>query len=220
LKLTNKTKGIVAGVAGAAILLAGGGTFALWSASATVDGGTITAGNLDVAAVGDIAWQDVSAGAEAAPRAIDLDTFRITPGDTITGTQGVAIALDGDNLKAAVTVSPGTVDGSLLSAADGVTLSYSVLDGSGEVLASDVDLGTPSVVDVYADNYAGTVPGVNAIVSSQKTLPSTPTDADLQVVIKASFDQDTPDQVRTQTAATLDDVAINVVQTRYAPQAN
>ena len=46
---------IVAGVA----LLAGGSTYALWSASGTVNGGTITAGNLALSA-GTAAWWDVS----------------------------------------------------------------------------------------------------------------------------------------------------------------
>ena len=53
--MNNKTKGLVAGLAGAAVL-AGGSTFALWSDSDSVDGGAITAGNLDVAAIGTPAW--------------------------------------------------------------------------------------------------------------------------------------------------------------------
>ncbi|WP_410602946.1 TasA family protein, partial [Bacillus sp. SIMBA_008] len=47
--MNKKLTGIVAGAAGAALLLSGG-TYALWYDSAEAPGGTITAGNLDVAA--------------------------------------------------------------------------------------------------------------------------------------------------------------------------
>lgn len=57
--MNKKTKGIVAGAAGAALLLGAGGTFALWTDSEQVRGGTITAGRLDVK-VTDPQWFDVS----------------------------------------------------------------------------------------------------------------------------------------------------------------
>ena len=57
-----------AGLAGGlgALLLLGGTTFALWTDSASVAGGTITSGNLEVAA-GTVAWHDVSADVTGTP---------------------------------------------------------------------------------------------------------------------------------------------------------
>jgi len=57
--MNTKTKGIVAGVAGAALLLGAGGTFALWHDEGQVAGGVIRAGHLKVVAE-DTRWFDVS----------------------------------------------------------------------------------------------------------------------------------------------------------------
>ncbi|MCL2803092.1 MAG: SipW-dependent-type signal peptide-containing protein [Micrococcales bacterium] len=56
-----RIKGLVAIAAGAAILTAGG-TWALWSASTTVGGGTITAGNLDISSAHHAYFYDISTG--------------------------------------------------------------------------------------------------------------------------------------------------------------
>lgn len=57
--MNTKTKGIVAGVAGAALLLGAGGTFALWHDEGQVAGGVIRAGHLKVVAE-ETQWFDVS----------------------------------------------------------------------------------------------------------------------------------------------------------------
>ncbi|MFD6135360.1 SipW-dependent-type signal peptide-containing protein [Isoptericola sp. NPDC060257] len=57
--MNTKTKGIVAGVAGAALLLGAGGTFALWQDQGQVAGGVIRAGHLKVQAE-ETQWFDVS----------------------------------------------------------------------------------------------------------------------------------------------------------------
>ncbi|MBE9926717.1 hypothetical protein G8C93_12555 [Cellulosimicrobium cellulans] len=57
--MNTKTKGIVAGVAGGALLLGAGGTFALWHDDAGVAGGEIRSGFLDVEAQ-EARWFDVS----------------------------------------------------------------------------------------------------------------------------------------------------------------
>ena len=104
--MNNKTKGAIAGIAGIA-LLAGGTTFALWNDGVNVDGGIITAGNLDVATVGTTQWVDTSANRTDAGHTIDLNDFKIVPGDTIQGTFGIAAALQGDNLVANLGLSLG-----------------------------------------------------------------------------------------------------------------
>ncbi len=113
--MNTKTKGIVAGVAGAALLLGAGGTFALWHDEGQVaGGGVIRAGHLKVVAE-DTRWFDVSprprrrpgphergrpepalgrqlarAGADAPPhRRHDPVPHRRPPDDTGSGTGGV-----------------------------------------------------------------------------------------------------------------------------------
>ncbi|MFE6234931.1 SipW-dependent-type signal peptide-containing protein [Cellulosimicrobium sp. NPDC057862] len=57
--MDTKIKGVVAGVAGGALLLGAGGTFALWHDEAGVAGGTIRSGLLDVETQ-ETRWFDVS----------------------------------------------------------------------------------------------------------------------------------------------------------------
>ena len=125
--MRNKTKGVIAGVAGLA-LLSGGVTYSLWSDSATVPGGTITNGNLDVAAIGALAWVDVSPDRADAGHAItDLATWRMVPGDIIEGTQGIGVALEGDNLVATLEVSSATDPATFPT---GISVTYDVLQGA------------------------------------------------------------------------------------------
>jgi len=129
-KKQDRKKRLVAGLVGgglavSALIGAGGaGTLALWSDSANLSGAQITTGNLQIKSVGDATWTDGN-------KTIDPATFRMVPSDTITGTQGLAIALDGDNLKAnfALTTPNGapvsdnfTVDYTVKNAATGATV--------------------------------------------------------------------------------------------------
>ncbi|NKU44191.1 alternate-type signal peptide domain-containing protein [Rhodococcus hoagii] len=50
--MNKKTKGAIAAGAAAALLAGGAGSFALWSDSETLNGGTITAGTLTLTAQG------------------------------------------------------------------------------------------------------------------------------------------------------------------------
>jgi len=209
--MRNKTKGVIAGVAGLA-LLSGGVTFALWSDSTTVDGGTITNGNLDVEAIGTLAWVDVSADREDSPHAItDLATWRMVPGDTIEGTQGIGVALEGDNLVATLEVSSATDPATFPT---GVSVTYDVLQGATPI-AEDVPLGTPTTMRLAAGRAGqGAGAPVNApptVVIDDVIIPATP---NLTVVLRATFDAATPDQVSVQADTVLGDVAVSLDQVR------
>ena len=131
--MNNRTKGVIAGIAGLA-LLTGGTTFALWSdTTGAIAGGTIINGNLDVAAVTPIAWYDTSAdrtdkastspvSGVAAHAITDLTTWKMVPGDTVEGNLGLEVALSGDNLVANLKVATTATSG--LPA--GVTVTYDV----------------------------------------------------------------------------------------------
>ena len=87
--------------AGGALLLGAGGTFATWSAEQTLTGGTITTGELALSADA-LSWTDVSPDIDATP--IELDAFRMVPGDVLEGHTTVNTALIGDNLRASLTL--------------------------------------------------------------------------------------------------------------------
>lgn len=94
----------IAGAAGLTLLLGGAGTFALWNSSATLPGGTITAGTL---LVSDSA--PTSGVWKSNTTVITLSNYRIVPGDTLTYTKTVDITATGDNLVATLAVDPATI---------------------------------------------------------------------------------------------------------------
>ena len=95
------TKGAIAGGAGIILLMGGAGTFALWNDSASVDGGSISAGTLTLTANGLGQWQDASPDVNGGtPVNIDSATFLTVPGDVLTYTQSVTVGATGDNLLA------------------------------------------------------------------------------------------------------------------------
>ena len=111
-------KGAIAGAAGVALLLGGAGTFAMWTDSATVDGGTIVAGNLDVTT-------DMSSGGWSdADGSIDLTTFVAVPGDVLTYTKDVEVTATGDNLVATLALGAGAITPSSSAAADSALAGY------------------------------------------------------------------------------------------------
>ncbi|MDN6748437.1 MAG: alternate-type signal peptide domain-containing protein [Brevibacterium sp.] len=201
--MKKQTLGVIAGAAGAALLLSGG-TFALWSDSADVNGGEITAGNLDVAVV-DTAWTDTSSDRSDAGHTIDLNTFTIVPGDTITGKFGVDVGLEGETLLAQP--KRATADGELTGhLAAGLNLKYSVQNAAGtEVATGDAAGVTVDLVSTDNGNKG------SAVVAGTKTTDGT---ADFNVVVTATFDAATSDQDLAKAQAELAGAGIELNQVR------
>lgn len=190
------------GAALAAVVL-GGTTTALWSDSSTLSGATITAGNLEVAPLGNIAWTDQSTdGLTPGVHAIDPAVDRIVPGDTWQGSQDVDVALEGDNMKAQLkltSASTGADVTGLLADTDGVKLTYTVTDEAGKAVVTDAVVGGPvQAIDLTPANVTADLDGTK----------------DYNVTVTAVFDGDTPDRVRTQTSATLADMGVTLQQVR------
>jgi alternate signal-mediated exported protein len=98
------TKGAIAAAAGVVLLLGGAGTFAFWNSTAQVAGGTITAGNLSVSnADGPGVWTDQNG------TVVNIATYRIVPGDTLTYTDTLSVTAVGDNLVATLGIQPGSI---------------------------------------------------------------------------------------------------------------
>lgn len=90
------TKGAIASAAAAVLLLGGGTSLAYWTASADVDGGSITAGDLKlVAGTCDADWEYATGHASAG------DTVTLwVPGDVVTKDCTYTVSATGDNLIA------------------------------------------------------------------------------------------------------------------------
>ena len=198
---------IALGLLGASAL---GGAYALWSDSSSVDGGTITSGNLDLEAISTTA-QDVTEYRADGPHAIDLATWRMVPGDTVQIDSQLDIALEGDNLTATLGTAGvdailGTTDPAI---AQYVTYDVQILDAAGNVIADTDTAGGVATVNLMADSVgqqAGTDHEGFAIVSSD-TIDGT---ADATARITVNFSADTPDQVLTQTQ--LADLTGNAIE--------
>ena len=101
--MNKTTKGGLAAVSAAALLLGGAGTLASWSDSAFADGGSITSGYLDLTAgTCDDTWKHTN-GPE-----VGAAVVTVVPGDVITKSCTFTIDAEGDNLAASPSV-PSTV---------------------------------------------------------------------------------------------------------------
>lgn len=170
--MNKATKGAVAAGAAAVLLLGGMGSLALWNDSETLGGGTITSGDLRLTLVEDSEqWQDVSYDVTPAVD-IDINAFRIVPGDTVAYTADFLVEAEGENLTANL-----TADISNVVAAE--------LPNSDELLAAI----TTSVAATDADDAPLPTDGAGTAVITRTT--SAPADQIISVEVRFTFDRDT-----------------------------
>ncbi|MCL2490303.1 MAG: alternate-type signal peptide domain-containing protein [Propionibacteriaceae bacterium] len=166
--LKKARNGVIAAALGAALLM-GGGTYALWTTQADLNGGTITAGNMSITAdettpflAFDISADrldttedaveigGVSVDKTGAP-ITDLSTWRMVPGDTVALLFNYDLLLEGDNLQA--TLSLDGLDGA--NGFEHLTLAGTLYDSNGLPLAVvDAD---EAQVDGLTQNDSGRV---------------------------------------------------------------
>jgi len=164
----NRRNGIIAAALGAALLL-GGGTYALWTSAADLAVGDIRSGQMSITA-GEAAAFDISPdrldktadpvtaegvtvpGTTGAP--IDLETWRMVPGDTVALLFGYDIVLSGANLVAHL-----TLDGiDVANGFDNLALTCALYDGDGNVLLPTGPLpATDTPLKVLGAGDSGTV---------------------------------------------------------------
>ncbi|MDR1824561.1 MAG: alternate-type signal peptide domain-containing protein [Bifidobacteriaceae bacterium] len=132
-----RTKALVAGAAGVALLL-GGTTFATWSDSSTASPASVSHGKLDLVAefsnpklydvsqdrvnkAGSVATLLYDNSGDAGGNEISASTFKAVPGDTVeVDLKDISVTLSGDNLKANLVLS------ATGASADNWTLTYKV----------------------------------------------------------------------------------------------
>ncbi|GIG38994.1 hypothetical protein [Cellulomonas phragmiteti] len=124
--------------------LAAGVTYTLWSSDAVASVGVLRSGNLDLELVGPVTWTETSPDvvpAHSVPSTDGTAAHLATRGDTFTVSQSFRTTLEGDNLRAVLTVAwqePASLPA-------GVTGTYVVTPPSGPPTAP-VALGTPLVL--------------------------------------------------------------------------
>lgn len=205
----NKAK---AGIAAAAVgaLALGGATFALWSDSASVAGGSITSGNLDIAAVS-TAYHDVSPDRVDGPHVInDIGTWKAVPGDVIETRTGLDLALVGDNLVAELN---NNIETAIIAAGaeDHVTVTTEIRNAAGTVVSTGAS-------GVYRVQAGGTGQAAGVDDPDAMIVPAVLDGvADYTAVVTVAFDEATPDQVLTNAALTDaisgSDVSLDQVRT-------
>jgi len=147
----NRTAAWLAGAAGVALLLGGGGTFALWRDTASIPGNRVATGALSVGAgAGDWTVTALDAADRPVGEAVPLpEGWLLVPGHRVEGTFPVAPELVGDNLTATLSAGPGVagthgeLEVQLLSG--GAVLD--AVDGR-HVLATDLVPGGPAPADL------------------------------------------------------------------------
>jgi alternate signal-mediated exported protein len=97
--ISRKTKGTVAAVAGAGLLLTTGGTFAYWEAVADLEGNTITAGSLGLTATS-ISWDYTYNNTTWTEVDQVTGGFLMVPGHTVRGEFTVDATIEGTDLVA------------------------------------------------------------------------------------------------------------------------
>lgn len=212
--MNKKTKGIIAGAAGVA-LLAGGATFATWSDSATLNGGSITSGDFAVSTVGSVQWFDVSSdrldatqsapvtGTPGHPIALTGSTpWKIVPGDVAEAAYSFDVKLAGDNLVAKLDLS------GLDAVADsGGSVSFKVYRPDG---SSYTDI-TPAP---GVETLMFAAPDTEATLATGKiVVDNTPNTVDVVVVVSVAFDAINTDDTNTAVVS-LNNIGVSLTQER------
>jgi len=190
-----RAKGLIAGLAGIALLL-GGSTFAYWSQSESVGIGQLENGNLELSGVSTEIFD--TTGTRTKITADNFTKWVFVPGDTFEIDLSATVNLSGDHMKADLTLA--TPNLSADDALKGWAFSYKIIHGSTETSGTlDKTTLTGSPIDVAK----GLTPTTVA------------TGADYKVIVTGQLlhGSDVDDE-RHFTGATLDlsDIKLNLVQ--------
>ena len=171
------TKAAIAGGAGIILLMGGAGTFAVWNDSAVAGNATITAGDLAIAPSATAATWSSQTGPIA-----NIAAYRIVPGDVLTFTQTFDITAIGDNLKAKVDISAGSIVAADTANTDDAALAA--------LLSSNatVAVGGSGVTEVVAGKEYSFASGARTVtVSATITFPGVATTGQKGAVSLSGF---------------------------------
>ena len=157
--MNKMAKGALAIGVGAALLLGGGGTLATWNDASAKDAGTIAAGELKMDATAAGIWTN-SFG-----ETVQLDSYKVVPGETLTYSQNLDINLVGDKIKALVSVDKSAVQLGSFAAGDLVvgtpTLAKAGVPLADPILTPDTD-GTVTAATTFTFSNTAPLSSLNA----------------------------------------------------------
>ena len=186
--MKKSTKSIAAGSAGALLLVAGIGTYAMWNDSAAINADNVGSGELDIEATA-IDW-----GAVPPP------TLWV-PNDSISGVTTVTLTLAGDNLESVLTIDPASIKPADPSSAADLAL----------VAALSVEIAPGAVTG--GGSLASDGQGGYTVEPTDKT-----TQATLEVPVTVTISMDDVDQQIAQNGQVdLSELAFALTQTAPTP---
>lgn len=162
------TRAAVAGTIAVGLLAAGGGTFASWYDSETIEGGTISSGELTLeTSERDGTWKDTKGNV------VDIASYVVVPGAVLTYTDTVTITAVGNDLHATLRtnlpeLAAETASADLLGALDvdltlnGVANSGGEVTVNGDVTPAVFNAPVPVTVTVAFPADAATAQGTRA----------------------------------------------------------
>jgi alternate signal-mediated exported protein len=134
--MNRATKGAIAAGAAGILLLGGAGTFALWEDTANISGGTVSTGELKLV-LGTGTWAET----DSPDTAINIDNFKMAPGDSLTYTTTVTATATGNNLHGELKINETSFDtafGLLGTEHVTATVTNTAVDGGG-LLVDDLN---------------------------------------------------------------------------------
>jgi alternate signal-mediated exported protein len=210
-------------VAGGTALLLGGSTFALWSASADIGGGSVTAGDLNITAEDESSFWDVSAdrldatdelpgtdGSQPGHLIDDTATWRMVPGDKVAAVFDATVTLEGDNLVGHLTVDG--LDGAEGQFNEGINWSYEVYSGD-QLLSAEAALPSDGNTGMFfsaprAGQDSGASDANDLVVEMEETTKN------VTVVIYGEFDAATEEREMVTVEHTLGELKLTLNQVR------
>ena len=129
--MNKMVKGAIATGVGVVLLVGGGGTLATWNAADNASMGKVVAGDLNLDAGAGV-WTNASG------TVVNVSTYKVVPGDTLTYEQPLTVTLTGDLMVAKLAVTGAGADkGFDANAVDSTT---TLTNAAGAVVSKDKGL--------------------------------------------------------------------------------
>lgn len=163
--MKKSTKGSLAAVSAAVLLLGGATSLAFWSDDSDVNGGTLTSGSITL--------NDVTCGGWKHDED-DSDVTAIVPGDNVYNDCETSLVLVGDHIGATLEIDPASLPAGAL--ADELVATVELQDELGETIAAVTEEGTTAINAKIVVDFDGPT-GTNASQTGTAVLDALTLDA-------------------------------------------
>lgn len=181
--MKKSTKGAVAAASAAVLLMGGAGSLAFWSDTQSVDGSTVTAGEMSLAKPKCDPWK-LDTHEDASGAIFDPTKDKLVPGDVLTRDCTAKVTAVGNHLRATVTASAPTLSGANKDAftvtATGLTIGNVAApefteDANGKDLKTTVTVTFKSASGNGTQKLAATLDDITLVATQVHGPTATPT---------------------------------------------